>query len=111
MSAVALVRRKDTKMEDTLGSRLRKLREYQRLSQEQVAQRLGLSKNAIYFYENDSREPSNATLRRMASLYKTSIDYLLGLEKSHTINVSGLTDREKAIIADLVDDLTEKNTR
>lgn len=103
--------RKDIKMEDTFGSRLKKLREYQKLSQEQVAQRLGLSKNAIYFYENGSREPSNATLRRMSALYKTSIDYMLGVEKAHTINVSGLTEREKAIITDLVDDLTEKNAK
>lgn len=96
-------------MDDTLGSRLRKMREYMRLSQEQVAQRIGLSKNAIYSYESGIREPSNNTLRRMAALYLTTTDYLLGLERKHSINISGLTDREKSIITDLVDDLTEKN--
>lgn len=98
-------------MDESLGSRLKRLREYQKLSQEQVATRLGLSRNVIYSYENDIREPSNLTLRRFASLYKTTSDYLLGLEKKHTINVSGLTEREISIITDLVDDLTEKNAK
>ena len=98
-------------MEDTLGSRLKQLRMYHRLSQEQVAKRMGVSKNTIYSYEMDLREPSNDTLRRLAALYKSTTDYLLGIDQGHTINVSGLTEREITIISDLVDDLTEKNTK
>ncbi len=98
-------------MEDTLGSRLKKLRTYYKLSQAQVATRMGVSKNTIYSYEVDLREPSNDTLKRLAALYRTSTDFLLGIDKAHTINVSGLTEREITIISDLVDDLSEKNNK
>lgn len=98
-------------MEENLGNRLKKSREYMRLSQEQAAKHLGVSRNAVYSYENGIREPSNSMLKQMAALYLTTTDYLLGIERQHSINISGLTEREKSIITDLVDDLTEKNRK
>lgn len=96
---------------ETLGRRLRKLRQSNKLSQEQVAQRLDVSKNAISQYERGLRQPSYDILRKMVSLYHTSADFLLGCSNARTVDVSGLTDAETCIITGLIHLMSEKNIK
>ncbi len=57
---------------------LRTLREEKRLSQQRLAQILESSQQNICRYEKGYNEPDNETLRAMANLFDTSVDYLLG---------------------------------
>ena len=77
-------------MSETLGMKLKRLREYQRLRQDQVAEMLGVGKSAVSMYENDTRQPSNEILLRYASIYRTTTDYLLGRDNEMMIDVTGL---------------------
>ena len=61
-----------------LGERLRALRERHGLSQQQVADKLGMSASAVGMYEQNRRQPDNETLKKFSNLFDTSIDYLLG---------------------------------
>ena len=97
-------------MIETLGSRLRQLREEKRLQQDQVAALIGVKKSTISLYENDMRQPPYGTLVRLATLYRVSTDYLLGCASNHTIDVSGLTLEEISVINQLVTMMTLKNT-
>jgi len=45
-----------------LGQKLRRLRVQARLSEEKMAQKLGVSRTTIQNYENDSSEPKISTL-------------------------------------------------
>ncbi|MGI6777604.1 MAG: helix-turn-helix domain-containing protein [Acetivibrionales bacterium] len=57
---------------------LRKLREQKKLTQKDVAKHIGITRQAIAFYELGKREPDYNTLKRLADYFGVSIDYLLG---------------------------------
>jgi transcriptional regulator with XRE-family HTH domain len=61
-----------------LGIRLRSSREYLGLSQEEVAEHMGLSRPAISNIEAGKRKVSTQELQRFAELYRRPYDYLLG---------------------------------
>lgn len=94
-----------------LSIRLRQLRQDKHLRQDQVAYLVGVSKGAVSAYENDIRQPSYDVLIRLANLYRVSTDYLLGRTDDRTIDISGLTADEAAIISSLVASMTEKNQK
>lgn len=75
------------------GMTLKKLRNKKRLSQEQVAKRLNLTKSSISGYENNVIMPSIDTIRAFSMLYGTTSDYLLGLEKKALRLMGLLQDR------------------
>ncbi|PKR79212.1 XRE family transcriptional regulator [Halalkalibacillus sediminis] len=60
------------------SNRLRKLREREKFSREQLANKLGVSYSTIAKYESGAREPDFNTLEKLAILFDVSIDYLLG---------------------------------
>ena len=91
------------------STRLRELRLNKGLRQEQVAKLIGVNKSAISTYENDSRQPSFEILVRLANLYRVSTDYLLGQTNSRSVDLSGLSEQEAALICELVETLTKKN--
>ena len=62
------------------GLRLRELREKKRLSQQQLADWLGLTRSSISNYENNTQTPPADTLVRLADIYGVSVDYLLGVK-------------------------------
>ena len=79
-----------------VGSRIKELRVSQKITQNDFASRLGVTKSAISSYENGSRLPSYDILIMISRIFKVSTDYLLGCvdEKSQTVNVSGLSDKQ-----------------
>ncbi|HEY0512945.1 MAG TPA: helix-turn-helix transcriptional regulator [Thermoanaerobaculia bacterium] len=64
----------------TLGERVRELRERQRLTQEQLAERSGISKGFLSDLENHKRNPSAEYILRIANALGASVDYLLSGE-------------------------------
>ena len=65
-----------------LGTRLKEAREYEGFSQEEVAKYLGLPRSAISLIETGARGLDILELKKLAKLYKCSIDQLTGTEKS-----------------------------
>ncbi len=92
-----------------LSTRLKELRENLHLRQDQVAQLMGVNKNAISTYENGTREPSLGMLVRLASLYRVSTDYLLGKSNNRMVDLSGLSEEEAMLVCQLVETMTKKN--
>ena len=64
---------------DNYYPRLRDLREDHDLSQQQVADFLGMKQPQYSRYERGLRDIPTDVLIRLANLYKTSTDYILGL--------------------------------
>lgn len=58
--------------------RFKLLRKELNLSQEELAEKLGIDVSSINRYEKDKREPEYATLLQIAALFNVSVDYLLG---------------------------------
>lgn len=61
------------------GKRLKELRIKNNLLQEDIALKVGVSNTSIANYELGYRNPRKDTLYKLADLYHTSVDYLLGL--------------------------------
>ena len=59
--------------------RIRDLREDNDLTQNQVAEYLGMKQPQYYRYESGVRDIPTDVLIKLAALYKTSVDYILGL--------------------------------
>lgn len=61
----------------TLGNKLAKLRKENNYTQEQLAQILGVSRQAVSRWESDTVYPEMEKLIRLGQLYDCSMDYLL----------------------------------
>ena len=59
--------------------RIRDLREDADFTQEQVAEYLGINQRTYSNYETEKRSLPIKHYRKLALLYKTSVDYLVGL--------------------------------
>lgn len=64
--------------------RIRDLREDNDLTQKQVADYLKIKQNTYSQYETENRQIPLDVLKALATLYKTSTDYLLGLTDCKT---------------------------
>lgn len=63
-----------------LGERIRRLRTGARMTQGDLAERLGVSKSAVGMYEQGRREPPYEVLLRIGELFGVSVDWLLARE-------------------------------
>lgn len=84
------------------GITLKTLRLRNEMTQEQLAQRLGLTKSVISAYETGLRMPSYEVLISISRIFKVSTDYLLGLERKQEIDLSGLTEDEIQALLNLI---------
>lgn len=86
-----------------MGERLKALRQAKRLTLKQVSELLGVSVSVLSAYEIEDRHPSYHILLKLATLYDVSCDYLIGREKTRTLDVEGLSDREINSLAEIID--------
>jgi transcriptional regulator with XRE-family HTH domain len=91
-----------------IGARLRHARTTRGLSQERVAEALGIPRTSVSAMESGNRKVTGAELRRMARLYYCTVAWLLdtgngyaagGLAPELTAVVNGLSeaDREQVL--------------
>ena len=65
-------------MEDTLGTRIRALRQHYRIPVAELARRVGITRQHLYLIEKDiQQDPGVQTILRIATLLGVSTDYLL----------------------------------
>lgn len=92
------------------GNTLKKLRLQEGLTQQQLADRLGITKSVVSYYELQERYPSPEVLTKLASVFHVSTDYLLGLDRSEMIDLSGLDEEDIITVKRLVTSLRNKNS-
>ena len=92
-----------------LGERLQEQRHLNKLSQKEVAASIGVSASIISNYESAERVPSVENLMALASLYRCSVDYLLGIKNNNHINIdtSMLTDKQVKLLQDFLCELSK----
>ena len=91
------------------GTKLKELRAESGLTQKQLADQLGVSKSVVSFYERQERVPSPDVLRKLASIFRVSSDFLLDLDRVKRLDLSGLTDDYIQLVSMLADALRRKN--
>ena len=62
----------------TFSNRIREERKKAKLTQEDMAKQLGITRAAYTLYETDKTQPSLETATKIAEILRTSLDYLTG---------------------------------
>src|SRR5438046_3096503 len=66
--------------QERLGKRLQEAREYLGLSQEYVAEQLGIPRASVSAMETGKRKVSSLELKQLSRLYRQTVEYFLGEE-------------------------------
>ena len=61
-------------------------REYRGLTQQEVAEQVGVTKSALSMIENGKRQPSVDLLRKLAACFHCDLDDLMGPSRSDTVS-------------------------
>ena len=93
-----------------LGERLYRLRKERNLSQGEVADALGVSRQSVSKWENSTSVPELDKLTELAHIFHIRLDELLGLPSSeHSPGVSPLPENTAGTVPESPD--TDKNLR
>ena len=91
-----------------LGDKIRKLRKFHRLSQEDLAKKLMVSKGCISNWENGNTVPSIEQLKKLALFFNVQSDYLLDIQYESRLNSKSLTEMQILAIQQLIDIIDEE---
>ena len=90
-------------MQEMYVRRIRDLREDHDKTQQEIADMLGTSQTMYARYERGANELPIRHLIRLAKYYDVSTDYLLGIEGGPVLRTDGLTEKQIAVIQDVID--------
>ena len=85
-----------------ISDKIRELREQAGYSQTQLAKKLDVTRSSVNAWEMGLSTPTTQYVVAMSKLFHVSADYILGLQNEMTISLDGYTEKEKAIIMDLL---------
>lgn len=83
--------------------KIKMLRDKCGITQASLARELGITRSSVNAWEMGLSIPSTQYIVELALIFNVSTDYLLGIERTSTISVDGLTDREIASIVEIVE--------
>ena len=90
------------------SEKIKTLRTTNRLSQRELANRIGVGKSQISYYENGERFPSVDVLIKLSDVFRVTTDYLLGISREKIINLSDLSDEDIAVVTLVANALKQK---
>jgi len=97
-------------MNINLGKKIKDLRTAKKMTQSDLADRLGVTVSAISSYETIERQPTFETLVKMARFFNVTTDYLLGCGEKDSIDVTGLNVKQRSMLSDLASDYRRLNS-
>ena len=92
-----------------VAERIKYLREQKGLTQADLAKQLGITRSSVNAWEMGISVPSTQYIVELSNIFKVSTDYLLGVERSASISVAGLTEKDVQYVQRLIAHLEEKN--
>lgn len=92
-----------------VAERIKYLREQKGLTQADLAKQLGITRSSVNAWEMGISVPSTQYIVELSNIFKVSTDYLLGVERSASISVAGLTEKDVQYVQGLIAHLEEKN--
>lgn len=93
---------------ELFGDKLRTLRKNAGLTQPQLAEKLGVTKSVVSYYEKNDRTPSPDILVKISNTFHVTTDYLLGIERKKTLDITGLSEEDEHVLELMVDRLKSK---
>ena len=90
------------------ADRIKTLREQNNMTQCGLAKQLGITRASVNAWEMGISVPSTQYIVEMAQIFRVSTDYLLGVNKTVTVSVEGLTDQDIELIHSIILHLRNK---
>ena len=97
------------KVRTIISERIKALRELAGITQADLARRLHVTRSSVNAWEQGISVPSTQLLVELAETLSISTDYLLGIERTSSIGVDGLTQKDVELVTHLISCLREKN--
>ena len=85
-----------------IADKIKLLREKSGLTQAELAKQIGITRSGVNAWEMGISVPSTHYIVELALLFGVSTDYLLDLNKTATVSVEGLNDREIASVVEII---------
>ena len=88
-----------------LNEKLREIRIAKKISQVELANLLGVTKQSVSNWENDNIQPSIEMLAKISTVLNVSSDFLLSLDNKRFIDVTGLSEETIQHLQLIIDDI------
>lgn len=85
-----------------VADKIKALREQQNITQSALAKQLSITRSSVNAWELGISVPSTQYIVELAHIFNISTDYLLGVESTSTVNVSGLDDKDIELINSII---------
>lgn len=91
-----------------IADKIKALREAKGITQSELAKSLSVTRAGVNNWEQGLSIPAPSSIVEIAKYFGVSTDYLLGIENNAVLDVSGLDDKDVAILAELAERLKSK---
>ena len=88
-----------------MSEKIKELRIAKNISQVELGRLLGVTKQSVSNWENNNILPSIEMLRKLATFFSVSADFLLDLNETRSLDVSGLSEKQIAHLQEIVNDI------
>lgn len=85
-----------------IAERIKNLREKKGITQSELAKLLGITRSSVNAWEMGISVPSTQYLVELANTFHISTDYILGIDETSTINVSGLSNEDIELLYSII---------
>lgn len=92
-----------------IADRIKQVREKNKMTQAELAKRIGITRSGVNAWEMGISIPSTQYIVELAQIFNVSTDFLLGVEKTLTIDASGLHESDIIVVQELIEHLRRKN--
>lgn len=92
-----------------IAERIKFLREQKSYTQTELAKKLGITRSSVNAWEMGISVPSTQYIVELSNIFSVSTDYLLGVERTSSIDTNGLTEQDIEMVYRLAEYLKSKN--
>lgn len=93
-----------------IADRIEYLRIANNLTQSELARHLGITRSSVNAWEQGISMPSTQYVVELARFFKVATDYLLDVDQTATLDISGLNEEDVRLVYQIVNHLRKMNT-
>ena len=85
-----------------ISDTIKTLRERANMSQAALAKKLDVTRSSVNAWEMGLSVPQVQYIVALAKQFKVSSDYILGIEETSSVSISGLTEKQMSAVIELI---------